>query len=135
MWVFRQLAAVTLIAVQLLQGVLPAVGDCATMRQASGGAAVAESAAAEPGHAHHTVRAAVAPTPGDDARPHDHEPGDQSHTPADCAMAMMCANAGVVSRMVVETLPDGPIRAHRTEHPADRPASLDLSPEPPPPRR
>jgi hypothetical protein len=49
-------------------------------------------------------------------------------------MAMACTVVGVLSPAVVVSIVDVAIDVHRPVHAADWPVSLDLAPEPPPPR-
>jgi hypothetical protein len=49
-------------------------------------------------------------------------------------MAMACAVTGIVSLAVAVSTVDVDIDVHRPMHVADRPISLDVAPEPPPPR-
>lgn len=108
----RRIAAIALFGVQLLQGVLPAAG-----------------AACEP------TAAVVASVTATTSAPHHHgQPAEHPHAPAACPMAMACAVAGVMSEAVAVSTVEVTIDVHRPRHVTAWPASLDVAPEPPPPR-
>jgi hypothetical protein len=126
MKVSRQIAAIALFGVQLLQGVLPAAGAvCERQTAAIPTPALVsdvQPTAVTGSHHHHD---ATAPAPA---------PSEHPHSPAACPMAMACTVVGVVSSAVVVSTIDVAIDVHRPVHAADWPVSLDLAPEPPPPR-
>ncbi len=137
MWVRRQLAAIALISAQLFQGLLPATGAVcasvdATAVSADAGAPVAETGSqalqSHQAHQHHQP-------PVTQPIEQNADPADDTPATVNCPMAMMCAVAGVASRTTSVSLIDVTIDTHRPEHPADWPDSLDICPEPPPPRR
>lgn len=161
MWVRRQIAALTLITAQLLQGVLPASGALCTSSGMSESARIvlehlseqhsersgarsgfdsshgpnAHSAAThEPVGASHASQSHAGES-HESNRQKSEQHGSSTHTPASCPMAMMCAISGVVIR--AESVPelDRTIDAPRTANNDDWPSSLDITPEPPPPRR
>ena len=116
MRVSRHIAAIALFGVQLLQGVFPAAGAVCERQTVATPTPALVSAA----HHHHDT-SAPAPAPSE-------------HTPAACPMAMACTVVGVVSPAVVVSIVDVAIDVHRPVHVADWPVSLDIAPEPPPPR-
>ena len=126
MSVRRHIAAIALFGVQLLQGVLPAAGAmCERQAAASPMPALmsdAQPAAVTGSHHHHDT---TAPAPA---------PAEHPQTPAACPMAMACTVVGVVSPTVVVSIVDVAIDVHRPVHAAAWPVSLDIAPEPPPPR-
>ena len=127
MRVSRQFAAIALFGVQLLQGVLPAAGAVCE-REAAAPPTPALVRAAQPpaatgSHHHH-----------DAAPPHESAPAEHPQAPTACSMAMACTVVGVLSPAVVVSIVDVAIDVHRPVHAADWPVSLDLAPEPPPPR-
>jgi len=126
MRVCRHIAAIALFGVQLLQGVLPAAGAVCERQMVATPTPALESAAQPPAatgsHHHHH---ASAPGPA---------PSEHPHTPVACPMAMACTVVGVVSSAVVVSTIDVAIDVHRPVHAADWPVSLDIAPEPPPPR-
>lgn len=127
MRVSRHIAAIALFGVQLLQGLLPAAG-AACERQLAATPAAALVSDAPPSSAtgsHHHHEAA-----GTD----ESAPAEHSHTPAACPMAMACTVIGVVSPAIVVSIVDVAIDVHRPMHVANWPVSLDIAPEPPPPR-
>jgi len=127
MRVSRHIAAIALFGVQLLQGVLPAAGAvCERQTVATPTPALASVAvppAATGSHHHHEA-----------AAPHESAPAEHPHSPAACPMAMACTVVGVMSPAVVVSIVDVAIDVHRPVHAADWPVSLDIAPEPPPPR-
>ena len=125
MRVSRQFAAIALFGVQLLQGVLPAAGAVCERQAAPTPALVgAEQPPAATGSHHHH----------DAAPPHESAPAEHPQAPTACPMAMACTVVGVLSPAVVVSIVDVAIDVHRPVHAADWPVSLDLAPEPPPPR-
>ena len=126
MRVSRQIAAIALFSVQLLQGVLPAAGAMCEWQTAAiptpALASDVQPTAAAGSHHHHD---AEAPAPA---------PSEHPHSPAACPMAMACTVIGVMSPAVVVAIVDVAIDVHRPVYAADWPVSLDLAPEPPPPR-
>ena len=127
MRVSRHIAAIALFGVKLLQGVLPAAGAVCE-RQAAAAPTPALVSAAQPpaatgSHHHH-----------DAAAPHESAPTEHPQAPTACPMAMACTVVGVVSSAVVVSTIDVAIDVHRPIHAADWPVSLDIAPEPPPPR-
>lgn len=127
MRVSRHIAAIALFGVQLLQGVLPAAGAVCE-RQAAAPPTPALVSAEQPpaatgSHHHH-----------DAAPPHESAPAEHPQAPTACSMAMACTVVGVLSPAVVVSIVDVAIDVHRPIHVADWPVSLDLAPEPPPPR-
>jgi len=112
----RRIAALALFGVQLLQGVLPAAG-AACERPAVVETIARVSQSTDP-HQHHD-------TP---------MPVEHSHAPAACPMAMACTVVGVMGLVVAVTTVDVDVDVHRPLHVADWPVSLDIAPEPPPPR-
>lgn len=127
MRVSRHIAAIALFGVQLLQGVLPAAGAaCERQTAATPTPALVSDVqpAAVTGSHHHHDAAGI-----DESAPAEHP-----HTPADCPMAMACTVVGVVSSTVVVSTVDVAIDVHRPVHAAVSPVSLDIAPEPPPPR-
>lgn len=127
MRVSRHIAAIALFGVQLLQGVLPAAGAVCE-REAAAPPTPALVRAAQPpaatgSHHHH-----------DAAPPHESAPAEHPQAPTACPMAMACTVVGVLSPAVVVSIVDVAIDVHRPIHVADWPVSLDLAPEPPPPR-
>lgn len=127
MRVSRHIAAIALFGVLLLQGVLPAAGAVCE-RQAAAAPTPALVSAAQPpaatgSHHHH-----------DAAAPHESAPTEHPQAPTACPMAMACTVVGVVSSAVVVSTIDVAIDVHRPIHAADWPVSLDIAPEPPPPR-
>ena len=129
MRVSRHIAAIALFGVQLLQGVLPAAG-AACERQAAASPTPALVSDVQPtavtvSHHHHGATDTTAPAPA---------PAEHPHTPAACPMAMACAVVGVMSPAVVVSIVDVAIDVHRPVHAAVSPVSLDIAPEPPPPR-
>jgi hypothetical protein len=127
MRVSRHIAAIALFGVQLLQGVLPAAGAVCE-RQTAATPTPAQVSAAQPpvatgSHHHH-----------DAGGTHDAAPTEHPHAPAACPMAMACTVVGGVSSAVVVSTIDVAIDVHRPAHAADWPVSLDIAPEPPPPR-
>ena len=127
MRVSRHIAAIALFGVQLLQGVLPAAGAvCERQMVAIPTPALAsdvQPTAVTGSHHHHDV-----------GGPQESAPSEHPHSPAACPMAMACTVVGVVSSVVVVSTIDVAIDVHRPVHAADWPVSLDLAPEPPPPR-
>lgn len=141
MWVHRRLAALALFGVQLLQGTLPAAGGvCADAAPATAHEAGAVTVVVAPPHhghagapqdaaAHAAMNASDTPAPADSSSPaHPHE----STT---CPMAMACAVAGLMSTAVAVELHEVLVTTDRSERIADRLVSVDVTPEPPPPRR
>jgi hypothetical protein len=129
MRVGRHIAAIALFGVQLLQGVLPAAGaSCerpitqAAMPVAGTAYGPAETTSA-PAHHHHAVPDAPVSAPA-----------EHPHGPVACPMAMACTVVGVLSSAVEVSTVDVAIDVHRPVHAADWPVSLDIAPEPPPPR-
>ena len=127
MRVSRHIAAIALFGVQLRQGVLPAAGAVCE-REAAAPPTPALVRAAQPpaatgSHHHH-----------DAAPPHESAPAEHPQAPTACPMAMACTVVGVLSPAVVVSIVDVAIDVHRPVHAADWPVSLDLAPEPPPPR-
>ena len=149
MWVHRRLAALALFGIQLLQGTLPAVGGaCVDAPSASGGDVVATAPAptgvmptgvmptATAHHGHHAAaNATSAPTaaPTESSAPTD-TPA-HPHESTSCPMAMACAVAGLMSTAVAVELHEVLVTTDRSEPIADRLVSVDVTPEPPPPRR
>lgn len=135
MGVRRHIAALVLFGVQLLQGVLPAAGAACDRPTAPASAAVV-SGAAPSGHEHHHAMAMPAQEPlaGGTSNAPDSAPAPHPHAPAACPMAMACAAVGVVSLAVAVSTVDVAIDEHRPVHVANWPVSLDVAPEPPPPR-
>ena len=130
MRVSRHIAAIALFGVQLLQGVLPAAGaSCerpitrATMTVLAGAAQGPTTATTAPAHHHHAVPDAPVSAPA-----------EHPHAPVACPMAMACTVVGVLSSAVEVSTVDVAIDVHRPVHAADWPVSLDIAPEPPPPR-
>jgi hypothetical protein len=126
MRVSRHIAAIALFGVQLLQGVLPAAGAVCERQTVATPAPSLVSAAQPPaatGAHHHHEAGASGPAPS-----------EHPHTPAACPMAMACTVVGIVSPSVVVSIVDVAIDVHRPVHAADWPVSLDVAPEPPPPR-
>lgn len=120
----RHVAAIALFAVQLLQGVLPAVGaSCERQVVAASTASVVDAVAA-----HHHHGAPVDPDGTPVPAP------AQQHAPVACPMAMACTVTGVMTSAVAVSTVDVDIDVHRPLHVADWPISLDIAPEPPPPR-
>jgi len=127
MRVSRHIAAIALFGVQLLQGVLPAAGAVCE-RQAAAAPTPALVSAEQPpaatgSHHHHEA-----------AAPHESAPAEHPQAPTACPMSMACTVVGVVSSAIVVSTIDVAIDVHRPIHVADWPMSLDLAPEPPPPR-
>ena len=126
MRVSRHIAAIALFGVQLLQGVLPAAGAaCERQTMATPTPALVSGAqppAASGAHHHHDTSA---PAPA---------PSEHPQTPAACPMAMACTVVGVVIPAVMVSIVDVAIDVHRPLHVAGSPVSLDIAPEPPPPR-
>ncbi len=126
MRVSRHIAAIALFGVQLLQGVLPAAGAVCERQMAAIPTPALVSdvppTAVTGSHHHHD---ATAPAPA---------PSEHPHWPAACPMAMACTAVGVVSSAVVVSSIDVAIDVHRPMHVAGSPVSLDIAPEPPPPR-
>ena len=127
MRVSRQIAAIALFSVQLLQGVLPAAGAVCE-REAAAPPTPALVRAAQP------PAATGSPHHHDAAPPHESAPAEHPQAPTACPMAMACTVVGVLSPAVVVSIVDVAIDVHRPVHAADWPVSLDLAPEPPPPR-
>ena len=127
MRVSRHIAAIALFGVQLLQGVLPAAGALCERQAAAAPTAALVSAAQPPAatgsHHHHEA-----------APPHESAPAEHPQAPTACPMSMACTVVGVLSPAVVVSIVDVAIDVHRPVHAADWPVSLDLAPEPPPPR-
>jgi hypothetical protein len=127
MRVSRHIAAIALFGVQLLQGVLPAAGAvCERQMVAIPTPALAsdvQPTAVTGSHHHHDV-----------GGPQEPAPSEHPHSPAACPMAMACTAVGVVSSAVVVSSIDVAIDVHRPLHVAGSPVSLDIAPEPPPPR-
>ena len=126
MRVSRHIAAIALFGVQLLQGVLPAAGAVCERQAAAAPTPALVSAAQLPAatgsHHHH------------DAAAHESAPAEHPQAPTVCPMSMACTVVGVVSAAVVVSTIDVAIDVHRPIHVADWPVSLDIAPEPPPPR-
>jgi hypothetical protein len=79
--------------------------------------------------AHAAMQTSDTPSPTDAPAPaHPHES-------ATCPMAMACAVAALMSEPVAVELHDIPVPTASSEHSADRLVSVDVTPEPPPPRR
>ena len=149
MWVHRRLAALALFGVQLLQGTLPAVGGaCVDAPSASGGDVVATAPAptgvmptdvmptATGHHGHHAAAnatSAPAATSSESSAPTD-SPA-HPHESITCPMAMACAVVGLMSTAVAVELHEVLVTTDRSERIADRLVSVDVTPEPPPPRR
>jgi hypothetical protein len=144
MWVHRRLAALALFGIQLLQGTLPAVGGaCVDAPSASGGDVVATAPAptgvmptATAHHGHHAAANATstpAAAPTESSAPTD-TPA-HPHESTSCPMAMACAVAGLMSTAVAVELHEVLVTTDRSEPIADRLVSVDVTPEPPPPRR
>lgn len=134
----RRIAAIALFGVQLLQGVLPAAGAaCERIAVADAPARIATTA--DP-HQHHAAAVSEASSPAPIGNAHaNHQapqpvPGQHSHAPAACPMAMACTVVGVMSAAVAVTTVDVAVDVHRPLHVSDWPVSLDVAPEPPPPR-
>ncbi|WP_309670653.1 hypothetical protein [Gemmatimonas sp.] len=141
----RRIAALALFGVQLLQGVLPAAGAaCERTAILDAPARVATIADLHQHHAaQHAAHAAAvneASAPGTAGNEHTAHPAPRpvpaqhSHAPAACPMAMACTVVGVMSAAVAATTVDVAVDVHRPLHVADWPVSLDIAPEPPPPR-
>ncbi len=137
----RRIAAMALFGVQLLQGVFPAVGSVCERPIFAATSPVAEVAtdAATGGttvHHHHDAPADLTPPSasrgltGAPMTAPEHHP----HTPVACPMAMACTVVGVMSLAVAVSTVDVAVDVHRPVHVADWPVSLDIAPEPPPPR-
>ncbi|QJR37829.1 hypothetical protein [Gemmatimonas groenlandica] len=134
----RRIAALALFGVQLLQGVLPATGaDCeraVVSKKTVGVAAPADL------HRHHVSAVSEASSAAPVANEHAADPAPQpvpvqhSHAPAACPMAMACTVVGVMSAAVAVNTVDVAVDVHRPVHVTDWPVSLDIAPEPPPPR-
>ena len=130
MRVSRHIAAIALFGVQLLQGVLPAAGAAcerpitsAAVPVVAGAAQGPTTASTAPAHHHHAVPDAPVSAPA-----------EHPHAPAACPMAMACTVVGVLSSAVEVSTVDVAIDVHRPVHAADWSVSLDIAPEPPPPR-
>ncbi len=127
MKVSRHIAAIALFGVQLLQGVFPAAGAVCERQMAAIPAPALVSdmptTAVTGSHHHHDV-----------GGPQESAPSEHPHSPAACPMAMACTVVGVVSSAVVVSSIDVAIDVHRPMHVAGSPVSLDIAPEPPPPR-
>jgi len=127
MRVRRHIAAIALFGVQLLQGILPAAGAVCERQTAAtptaGLVSAAQPPAATGSHHHH-----------DAGGTNESDPAEHPHSPVACPMAMACTVVGVVSSAVEVSSVDVAIDVHRPVHAADWPVSLDIAPEPPPPR-
>ncbi len=134
----RRIAAIALFGVQLLQGVLPAAG-AACERTAVADAPARIATTADP-HQHHAAEVNELSPSAPMANAHaSHQapqpvPVQHSHAPAACPMAMACTVVGVMSAAVAVSTVDVAVDVHRPRHVADWPVSLDIAPEPPPPR-
>lgn len=136
MWVHRRLAALALFGVQLLQGTLPAVGGaCVDAAPATGHQASAVATVVAPAHHGHDMAAHAAMQTSDTPSPTDAPAPAHPHESATCPMAMACAVAGLMSTAVAVELHEVLVTTDRTERIADRLVSVDVTPEPPPPRR
>ena len=136
MWVHRRLAALALFGVQLLQGTLPAVGGaCVDAAPATGHQASAVATVVAPAHHGHDMAAHAAMQTSDTPSPTDAPDPAHPHESATCPMAMACAVAALMSEPVAVELHDKPVPTASSEHSADRLVSVDVTPEPPPPRR
>ena len=135
MQVRRYIAAIVLFGVHLQQGMLPAAGPVCQLATAAGMVPAAGTAA---GHHHGMVSDRVL---ADHARTTDvalaatgSAPGEHRHALAACPMATACAVGGALSSPIVVTIALLAIDVHRSVQAADWPVSLDIAPEPPPPR-
>jgi hypothetical protein len=130
MRVSRHIAAIALFGVQLLQGVLPAAG--ASCERPIASAAMPMLA----GTAHGPAATTTAPTHHHHAAPDApvSAPAEHPHAPAACPMAMACTVVGVLNSAVEVSTVDVAVDVHRPTQAADWPVSLDIAPEPPPPR-
>ena len=136
MQVRRYIAAIALSGAHLLQGLLPAAG--AACERLTITAVIAPAAGATAGHHHDMVSNQASPihartTNAALAAPAS-APGQHRHAPAACPMAMSCTVGGVLSSRVAVTITVVAIDVHRSVQTADWPVSLDIAPEPPPPR-
>jgi hypothetical protein len=144
MWVHRRLAALALFGVQLLQGTLPAVGGACVDAPSASGRDVVATAPAPTGvmptatahHGHHAAATATsAPTAAPTGSSAPTDTPAHPHESTTCPMAMACAVAGLMSTAVAVELHDVLMVTDRSETVADRLVSVDVTPEPPPPRR
>ncbi|WP_411282147.1 hypothetical protein [Gemmatimonas sp.] len=130
MGVRQRIVAIALFGVQLLQGMLPAAGAaCERETTAATTAAIAATAPDVPS-VHHHHRAPADPSSGTPTS----EPVQHPHAPASCPMAMACTISGVLSSTVAVSTVDVDVDVHRSVHVAEWPVSLDIAPEPRPPR-
>jgi len=133
----RRIAAIALFGVQLLQGVFPAAG-AACERPTDPVSAPATVMIT----AHHHHGASTDHAPANFAPPAAgvmtdapmSAPVQRLHGPAACPMAMACTVVGVMSSAVAVATVDVVIDVHRPVHVAEWPVSLDVAPEPRPPR-
>ncbi len=129
----RRIAALALFGVQLLQGVLPAAGANCDLANAAEAALSSPPAAMIAVH-HHGASAVSHPAPDVTTNRPAPTPDQRPHAPAACPMAMACAVVGIVSSAVIISTLDVAVDVYRPRHVADWPVSLDIAPEPPPPR-
>ena len=136
MQVRRYIAAIALSGLHLLQGILPAAGDACERLTTT--AVIAPAAGTAVGHHHEMVSDQASPNHARTTRvalaAPAAAPGQHRHAPAACPMAMACTVVGVSSSPVAVTIAVVAIDVHRSVQTADWPVSLDIAPEPPPPR-
>ncbi len=133
----RRIAAIALFGVQLLQGVFPAVGAVCELQTSTVTApATVSTTASASAHHDHGASADHTPSPSADVSTGApvSAPVHHPHAPVACPMAMACTVVGVMGSAVAVSTVDVAIDVHRPVHVADWPVSLDIAPEPPPPR-